>query len=289
VLCTYWELPKKWDTAKWVQGYADAGLPRPHLLIDSGVYTARQAGVAINAEEYSRWLARVEWRGMLAGAIDVDWPPIASEVRKHTALVRRAVGAEHTLPVLHPYLGPKDVEEYCEQHTWCSVGSYGTGNISSGASEFVHNADARRNRMRWFEYCHGVAARYGTKLHALGVGCTHSVLEGFDWASADSSVLGICQKYGGTYLWSRTRLRHLRPGTKGIVQAAVEHGLSPKRLAHDQYYRYGATLLNIAAMERHYQRRNTNGFRFFVADYHLPKLVKATKVAIGLAIRRTTA
>ena len=55
ILVTYWEARKKkqWSTSRYADGFAALGLKRPALMIDSGVYTARSAGVDIDAREYA--------------------------------------------------------------------------------------------------------------------------------------------------------------------------------------------------------------------------------------------
>jgi len=296
VLISYWDLMRsRWDAPSWGAAFDAAGLRRPHLMIDSGVYTARQKNVAINVREYAAWLVAQDWQGQLDGAVDVDWPADYEVIRTHTAHLRRALGAGSVLPVLHPFLTTAQVEAYCEQHSWCAVGGWGLGMSTGQLRELSWNKAASDRRYEWFAHCHAVAERYGTRLHALGHGCTSEALNRFEWASSDASLISVCDRYGVIMLWHERerRLRQYLGGARSRPDAARRAAdamatarVSMSRALRDRTYRQGVSARAIAQMEHYYNRRNRHGFRFYVAEKALPKLTSAYRVAAGFAARR---
>lgn len=298
ILISYWDLMKSqsFDWLEWLKPFDEAMLHRPALVIDSGVYTARQKGVVIDVRTYAKWVAAREWHGSLIGAIDVDWPANAEAVMKNTAILRAVLGAGKVWPAIHPYYSERQIEEICEMHTWCAVGSWGVGQVTGEAREFAWNKTARAGRMRHLDTVHRIAAKYGTRLHALGIGCSSSVLEPFDWASSDASLLSICDRYGSVIFWDaearmlRQPVRGSRRAdggffTKSVVPKLAAEGISMRRVITDDAYRHGVSMLHVGRMERHYARRNSHGFRFFVAEKAAAKLVRAYEVARQLSAR----
>lgn len=296
VLISYWDLMRStWSPAEWGARFDAEGLRRPRLLIDSGVYTARQKNVQINATEYAAWLKSREWQGQLDGAVDVDWPVDQNIIRQHTAILRRAIGASLVLPVLHPFMTTREVEECCAVHSYCAVGAWGVGIATSQARELTWNKDAADKRLRWHAHCHKVAERYDTRLHALGVGCTTEILNWFEWASADASLISICDRYGVVMLWHERerRLKQYLGGARArpeVVKRAAgplsAARVSLSRAMRDRVYRQGVSAHSIAKMERYYRRRNRHGFRFFVAEKSIEKLVLAYRLAAGFVARK---
>lgn len=299
LLLSYW-YTSKFKPGFWVRyvKHLDAlGLHRPTLLIDSGVYSARIKGVEINVQRYAEWMSSQDWLGGLTAAVDVDFPPDPAIVKKHTLILRRALGADKVWPVVHPCYKERDVEEVFESCTWASVGVWGTGNVSGQAQEFMFNKEAHRYRMKWYEHTHRIARKYGTRLHALGIGMTTSVLEAFDWASSDASIIGSVDAWGMLIIWDKDRreLRTVmhapnRPGGgrfhKQLFLQLAEQGVSLVRCIKEPYYRQGVAAYNLALMEQHYARRNTHGFRFFSSERSLSRVVRPYVIARRLMLRQ---
>lgn len=314
LLNSYWDLGRRYDPADVVRQFKSAGLNVPRLVIDSGVYTARQKGVQIGIKEYTAWLASKDWGHALHAAIDIDWPPDQSIVRRHTAAIRMTVGAERTWPVLHTYMSDRDLEEVCDSYPWCAAGAYGTGLVTNQLREMISNRAARESRLRWYEKLHGIAAKHGTKLHALGTGATNEILRRFDWASADASLISTVGRYGVVFIWDDNELHCHLGGTKARSKKVTRHHadgthtefsrpggrtfnaerisalfakyrIPIQRVLDDKDYRAGVSAAHIARMEHHYNARNSKGFVFFMADKNIGRVVGAYRHALGAAAR----
>lgn len=269
------------------------GLKRPRLLMDSGVYTARQKGAPIEPMRYAEWMAAQDWRGVLAGAIDIDWPPVPDVQRRHTALLRTVLGADVVWPVLHPYQRIRDVDYYCAEYPWCAVGSWGVGAETGDIREYQWNKEAREEKLRWYDVVHSRAERYGTKLHGLGIGSSERFVKPYEWASADASLISSCERYGLILVWDRERRSLCQPIrgaqkrqslARSRLPLLLEQGIDPRRVVADMEYRKAVSVAAMGDFERFYAARNRHGFTFFVAEQR-PKVYARS---LANAVRWTT-
>ena len=113
---------------------------------------------------------------------------------------------------------------------------------------------------------------------------TTSVGGGQRRSDSATPVPGMGKKgdFGGGELRQVIRAANRKSGPSILKKSAAllfRHGVSPKRAIGDYLYRRCVSVYHISKMEQYYDRRNRNGFRFFMSDRRLVELLTAYRGA----------
>lgn len=160
---------------------------RPDVFVDSGAYSAKSLGEAIDIAAYARWVQR--WQGHITAFANLD--VIGDPVRTATNQQRMEDLGVRPLPVYHALgdwrLDFDHLAGLCERYSYVCLGGL-VGERGFAAL------------MPWLVQAFQTAARTGTRFHGFGQ-TRAEVLRDLPWYSLDSSSWGSVYRYGGLNLW----------------------------------------------------------------------------------------
>ncbi len=177
------------------------GHPKIEVLLDSGAFTALNAGVEIKLEDYMRFLE--EWSPKLFGylALDVLGDPKATD---RNLQIMRSAGFK-PVPVHVRGDDQRRMDELFELSDWVALGGLRRPHVGWGSQSYV------KQKMLW--------AR-GRDVHWLGY-TNQKMVRGFSPFSCDSSNWSEGFRYGnlcmylGNWRWSRRK--GIRPNLKNTA------------------------------------------------------------------------
>lgn len=184
------------------------------LIIDSGAFTTASSGKQMDHEAYLDWLLANADHITFALSYDVIGDHHASRVNHEYAL-KRVGDAVKMVPAWHLGSPMEELARMCSESDFVCIG---------GAVPFAKAPDSL---YRATAEAHRVAARYGTKLHGLGM-TGNRILHGLPWYSVDSSAWLSACRFPSLPLANREGR---------IVQ--FEHGMYLDNLSRELVTQYG--------------------------------------------------
>ncbi|MFB7906645.1 hypothetical protein ACFC1T_09480 [Kitasatospora sp. NPDC056076] len=214
-----------------------AGGVQPDMMLDSGAFSAMNIGATIDLKAYAKWLR--SWQPWATVAFNLDViGNAASSALNYTRLLAENTGVP-ILPVFHANSGVEHLHKMCESADYIAFGG-------------LANLKQRREQIRkWIAWHAAIAARHGTKVHALGV----SGLATMDVPlySCDSSTSTTTVRYGRLWIWDHHRKVPLQPmyrdprDRQQVAPFLRRHGLTMAELANPEFMKPGSTVRSYPA------------------------------------------
>jgi hypothetical protein len=188
---------RKTNIADWKAEQLPPGAANIFFL-DSGAFSARNAGADIDPDEYARFAAR--------NAADVDIVAnldVHMDASSNAAMLDRlnAQGA-NALPVVHPGIPWKLLEQYAEQYPFVLLGGM---------------VGAAGDMMRWCDHAVRLLAKHGSVAHGFGQ-TNVTIASNIPFWSCDSTSWLSGVRYGNVALWTGKKLSVVNMGDHDNVK-----------------------------------------------------------------------
>jgi len=194
LLCSYafWGDKPSTDILHNISGRLNGG----GILIDSGAYTAHTTGKTIAVDDYITWLHDNHQHWRWAINLDVMGDHHATATNQHameTAGIRAWPVYHYGSPLTH-------FDAYAEQHPIVAVGAIVTSPLRT----------KQKMMARYLATLVGRATKYGSQVHALGVGGIRTLLDSGVY-SADSSGASRAPATGQIPVWNGRKMVSIAP------------------------------------------------------------------------------
>ncbi len=218
----------------------------PDVFADSGAYSAWSQGVAIDLDDYCRWLER--WGDLFTtyANLDVIGDPDLSMVNQE----RMEARGFNPLPVFHGGEPWAVLEALCKRYPY----------VGLGGITWLPPA----KKMPWLVKCFQVGAPFGTRFHGFGVTTLRAIMS-LPFYTVDSSSWGSGFRYGSVKVWDPST-RTMPTFMVGTPEAARygrlirSYGFDPQDFEDRERYTrtaaVGLAALSWAALEEYLRRRN---------------------------------
>lgn len=188
------------------------------LFVDSGAFSALNAGAKVTVPEYAEWLNKHHRVVNFAAGLDVIGDPKAT-AKNARALVKATKGRVTIVPTFHVGSDWRHLVALCKEYQFVALG----GAVGVNRRE--------RAMLAWLAHAHKIIRDAGAVAHGFGL-TRPPYPEALPWFSVDSSYWAVAQRTGTMALWDRRAKRFVpirvgRPDTAKHAVLLKEYGLDP--------------------------------------------------------------